>query len=91
MCELQVNFMSYTLDENGELLNAVHSGKVLTTSNGNESGTLWECLWRWTEEAGYQSKSCSSGLFLDWHTYDSQTHFLNRLKEDIADFRFSGI
>lgn len=76
---------------NSNLLNAVHKGKLLVTSNGNESGTLWECLWKWTKEGGYQSKTCASGFFVDWYTYESQDAFLSRLKTDISEFRFRGI
>lgn len=76
---------------NSNLLNAVHGGKVLVTSNGNESGTLWECLWKWTKENGYQSKTCASGCFVGWHTYKNQESFLASLNKDINEFRFSGI
>jgi len=73
------------------LLDAVHSGRLLTTWNGNDSGKLWERLWKWTKEEGYQSKLIVSGCFDGWRTYKNQDEFITYLKSDIADFRFCGI
>lgn len=72
-------------------LDAILSGKVLVTFNANDSGILWERLWRWTELDGYQSKTCASGCFTDWHKYQSQDDFLASLQQDISEFSFRGI
>jgi hypothetical protein len=73
------------------LLYAVHHGKCLTTYNRNECGVLWEKLWKWTENDGYQSKVCCSGDFSGWHSYENMNQFLSCLKNEIDKFYFKGI
>lgn len=81
----------YTSGHDKKILTTVQSGKVLTTSNGNEAGTLWKKLWRWTAKKGYQSIVCAPGLYDNWHTYESEEKFLKILNDDIKEFRFDGI
>lgn len=70
------------------LLSAVHNGKVLVTWNGNDAGILWERLWKWSEDKGYQSKSVASGDFSGWHSHDNQSSFISDLREHIRKFKF---
>lgn len=65
-----------------KLLVSVHSGKVLTTSNGNEA--LWEKHWKWTEQNGYQSVVCAPGIFDNWRTYKSEEEFLKDLMDNYS-------
>jgi hypothetical protein len=69
------------------LLDAVHAGKIAKTWNSNECGILWECLWKWTPEHGYQNKTCASGLFCDWHTFASADDFVRSFNKDSKQFR----
>jgi len=73
-----------------DLLCAVHDGKCLVTWDGNECGVLWERLWKWSEEGGYQGKTCASGLFTGWDTYDSADEFLKALNKDSSEHKFRG-
>lgn len=45
------------------------AGKCLSYRNGNESGILWEMLWKYDGEY-FWSKICASGVFVDWSKWD---------------------
>jgi len=89
--EITENRTEEGLSDKNKLLDAIHTGKVLVTWNGNECGKLWERLWKWTEAEGYQSKTCASGLFDNWYTYKNSDEFVLRLKQEITEFNFCGI
>lgn len=72
-------------------LNTVRSGIIIKTYNSNPSGLLWEKLWRWTPESGFQSKVCASGAFVDWHSYKNALDFLSALKSDVEQFQIVSV
>ena len=87
--EKEINNDNNNLSEKDkELLDIVNSGKIVTTYNSNESGVLWECLWKYdTIKKCYMSKTFTSGLFNDWYSYDTSVKFLDALKKDIAEYK----
>ena len=54
--------------------------RVRTYSHGNESGTLWEKVWKY-DGTHFWSKVCASGIFVGWvkHTRESAT---GEMKDD---------
>lgn len=61
-------------------LTSVISGSIQSYSCKNESGVLWEKLWR-NVNGKIESKVCVSGCFDDWHTY-SYEEALEIIKAD---------
>lgn len=47
------------------------SGKCVSYAHGNESGVLWEMLWRF-EDSRFLGKVCASGVFVDWVAYTEE-------------------
>lgn len=61
------------------------AGKCLSYTHGNESGTLWEMLWKF-EDGKLLGKVCASGLFVDWSEYTDE-QALRRISDDFALIR----
>lgn len=60
---------------------------LLKTANGkitarNESGVLWESLWEYDGQI-IKKKTVCSGLFNDWHTFESMAHAYESIKNDL--------
>lgn len=56
------------------------------TWNGNESGTLWECLW-YRQDGRYYSKVCCPGFFGGPDEHQSEDAFWAHFEQDRAQFR----
>lgn len=60
---------------------------LLKTGNGkitarNQSGVLWESLWEYDGQI-IKKKTVCSGLFNDWHTFESMAHAYESIKNDL--------
>lgn len=48
----------------------------------NSAGVLWESLWKY-ENNKIMQKTCCSGLFVDWHTFNNEEEALNSMVEEL--------
>jgi hypothetical protein len=56
--------------------------KCISNFCRNESGVLWESLWKY-EEGKIIQKTCCSGLFVNWHTFDTEELALNCMVKEL--------
>ena len=57
-------------------------GRIEVIRNGNESGILWESLWKF-EEGKFKKKSVCSGNFSGWLTFENRKRALTALKHTV--------
>lgn len=62
-------------------------GKCLSYSHGNESGVLWEHLWKY-EGGVFLSKVCAPGCFVNWEARDDASA-LRIIEQDLKVMRES--
>jgi len=75
-----------TASELKRLLFAIESGKTVTVWNGNESGVLWERIFK-KENGKYLSVYFCSGFFGDNKTFfDTVDGLEKRLSEYVGEF-----
>lgn len=48
----------------------------------NCSGVLWESLWKY-EDGKIMQKTCCSGLFNDWHTFEDEDSALKSMIKEL--------
>jgi hypothetical protein len=62
----------------------IREAKIKCISNycRNSAGVLWESLWKF-ENGKIMQKTCCSGLFNDWHTFESEEDSLNSMIREL--------
>jgi hypothetical protein len=56
--------------------------KCISNYCRNSAGVLWESLWKY-ENGKIMHKTCCSGLFVDWHTFEDEETALNSMVKEL--------
>lgn len=56
--------------------------KCISNYCRNSSGVLWESLWKY-ENGKIMQKTCCSGFFSDWHTFETEDLALNSMIKEL--------
>lgn len=56
--------------------------KCISNYCRNRSGAFWESLWKY-ENGKIMQKTCCSGLFNDWHTFETEDLALNSMIKEL--------
>lgn len=64
-------------------LGEVKTNSFMSNKCCNESGVLWESIWKY-EDGVFMSKVCASGLFVDWFVYIDEAMALNAMVKEIT-------
>ena len=56
--------------------------KCINNNCRNSAGVLWESLWKY-ENGKIMQKTCCSGLFNDWHTFENEQSALDSMVREL--------